>query len=232
MNARFIVVFLFLLLGLAGTAAEPPSPTPRRVLFVDADDPALAEIRSIGERAIDWVAGRMINEASSSIAAHSGADAVAICHLKRLPVTGDLIPALPRVTAIKRTSLRLRNPANAPDAPERLVLERIRQDLAAGLPAPPLLLQCIDNSDATKEWRVYRPVSVTRQCASCHGPAQSHSSELRAILQESYPSDTAVDYSIGEWRGIVRVTVSDMPRAKASTFRETAEREIRSGNGR
>ena len=45
-----------------------------------------------------------------------------VCHLKALPLTGEIIAGMPRSTAVKRTSLKLRNPANAPDEYEQRAL--------------------------------------------------------------------------------------------------------------
>ncbi len=214
-SARSIALRRFVSLAAAlavasAPAAEPTSAAPR-VVFVAPDDPTAAEIRVVGERALAWAAGSIAAEAGSSIASHSLADALAICHLKGVPARGAPLPAHPRITALKRTSLKLRNPANAPDPAEQLALARVAAELAAGRPLPAVLVQRLGQPEAAPEWRVYRPVTVTARCAACHGPADGQSIDLRAALSRLYPADAAVGYAPGEWRGLVRVTVSPPP---------------------
>lgn len=37
------------------------------------------------------------------------------------------------------------------------------------------------------------------------------SPELKARLAERYPDDKALDYTAGQWRGLIRVSISDTP---------------------
>lgn len=214
MHRRLAPVFFFALVASAGASAATSQPADLQAAFVNVDDPAVKEIRRVGERAVVWAANSVGDDASSSFVSYSPAGAVKFCHLKDLPKSGPVLPNLPQITAIKLTSLRLRNPANAPDAAEKLVLEHIRKGIETGGFPPILLMQRIDNPDGTKEWRVYRSLMVKPQCLACHGPAGSQSADLRAVLQDGYPSDAAVGYSAGEWRGVVRATVSEVAPAK------------------
>ena len=146
--------------------------------------------------------------------AKSGAElAVDVCHLKALPLTGEIISGMPRITGVKRTSLRLRNPANAPDAAEQLALKRVEKNIEAGV-MPKVLVQEIDLPGGKSEWRVYRPVGVAQQCVTCHGPPDSFSPGLQARLKQRYPNDQATGYATGQWRGLIRVSVSDAPAAR------------------
>ncbi len=214
MTARtlFLAVFSLAALVAADRPATPP-PTLRQAIFVNPDDPSVREVRRIGETAATWISRRLINEAASSVVVHSPIRGLGVCHLLDLPESGPLLPELPRVTAIKRTSLRLRNPANAPDALEGQALDRIRTSIEAGAPPPPLLLQRVDYANGAREWRVYQPVTVGLQCAACHGLPEAQPENLRAVLRERYPTDAAVGYRWGEWRGLIRVTVADAPAA-------------------
>ncbi|MBK7927605.1 MAG: DUF3365 domain-containing protein [Bryobacterales bacterium] len=44
-------------------------------------------------------------------------------------------------------------------------------------------------------------------CLSCHGPAGSIPPEVKKILTERYPHDTATGYASGEVRGAIAVKV-------------------------
>jgi hypothetical protein len=102
--------------GTTGTAKADGS----TATFVNSDDPAVKDIAQYGFKMIERVGGQMISEVNQELAAREIAHAVGIMHLKGLelpkPVAGK-----PTVTAIKRTSLMLRDPRNAPDAYQALV---------------------------------------------------------------------------------------------------------------
>lgn len=203
------------LAAVPATAASstPSAPAASDSVFVDVDAADVREVRLLGEKAITRVGMSLVSEVSASVSKDGPDKAVEVCHLKALPLTGEIIAGMPRITAVKRTSLKLRNPANAPDEYEQRALERFRRKLEDGAP-PSVLVQRIDHPDTKPEWRVYRPVVVLQQCVTCHGPVENQSPALRATLQQRYPQDQAVGYKLHDWRGLVRVTVGDPPAAK------------------
>lgn len=192
----------------ADTPTAPPAAPPTE--FIDPDSPDAAEVRALGERAINRLAVTLVNEVSVAVAKGGAEKAVDVCHLKALPLTGEILSGMPRITGVKRTSLRLRNPANAPDAAEQLALDRVQRDMEAGK-LPKVLVQRLDLAAGRHEWRVYRPIGIAPQCVTCHGPRESLSTELQARLAKTYPADNATGYQVGQWRGLIRVTVSDPP---------------------
>lgn len=195
-------------------AADPAAPI--QATFVSTDSPEAKPYRDVGDRAIDRFAMTMITEASSSVARDGPVAALAVCHLKNLTNLNGFVSGVPRITDLKLTSLKLRNPANAPDAAEHLALEKVAADLEAGSP-PNLLVQRIDLPGGRHEWRVYKPLAVIRQCMPCHGRADDQSAELTAALHERYPKDDATGYAPGQWRGLIRVTVSEPSEVKPPT---------------
>lgn len=198
---------LGLVTGAALAAADLP---PLAAEFVDPEAAENVEVRDIGERAINRLGLTLVNEVSVAVAKGGAEKAIDVCHLRALPLTGEILAGLPRITGVKRTSLKLRNPANAPDAAEQLALERVEKDLQNGK-LPKVLVQRIDRPGGKPEWRVYRPVGVAPQCVTCHGPRESLSPELLARLTERYPQDQATGYATGQWRGLIRVSVGDAP---------------------
>lgn len=215
MKTRFLLVATLVLVSAAATDSPAPTPAPPVSEFVDPDSPGVAEVRALGERAINRLAFTMVNEVAVTVAKHGTEKAVDMCHLKALPLTGEIISGMPRITAVKRTSLRLRNPANAPDAADQLALERVQKDMEAGT-LPKVLVQRIDLPAGKHEWRIYRPIGVAQQCITCHGARDSFSPDLQARLAKAYPADKATGYSVGQWRGLIRVTVADPPPVPAA----------------
>ena len=202
---------LLVALALAGTTSALAADTSTvSATFVDPDASENREVRDLGERAINRLGITLGNEVAVAVSKVGPSKAVDVCHLKALPLTGEVIAGMPRITAVKRTSLRLRNPANAPDEADRLALERVDKDLQNGV-LPKVLVQRVERLGEKPEWRVYRPIGVAQQCVTCHGPRESLAPDLLARLNERYPTDQATGYATGQWRGLLRVTVADAP---------------------
>jgi hypothetical protein len=213
MKARFYPVVLSLALGLlapiscrAADAADSP-----HFSFVDPDDPALAAIRLVGVRTIDQSGNALLGEVKRVLTTTSPALAVGMFHLKDyklpLPARGE-----PVVTALRRTSLRLRNSSNIPDEADLAALAKIQSELEAGDSVSPLLMQRVIHPDQPVEWRVYRPMVVMKQCLSCHGPDQALAPGVIESLQVFFPRDNAAGYKSGEWRGLIRVSITEVPK--------------------
>ncbi len=179
-----------------------------RMTWVDPDAPEVATIRTLGEAATAALAKRLVGELTAALAQGGPEAAVDVCHIKALPLTAARVPEHPRISAAKRTSLKLRNPANAPDAAERAALAEVAARLARGEKPPAVLVQRIEIPASPRpEWRVYRPVMIQPACLACHGPTETQSTALRAKMHARYPHDAATGYRDGEWRGLMRVTV-------------------------
>lgn len=201
-------LLLPLLLGvsLLGAAAENPAPQ-LKFTWVDASDPLAGAIRQAGENTIQQVGNKLIREVNQLLATKGAEDAIDGLHLKTLPFPAAA-PGQPRVIAVRRTSLRVRNPANAPDSADLAALMSIEKDLVDGNSPPPVLMQHVEASGLMPaEWRVYRPISVMPACLACHGPVESLSPGVKAKLARLYPEDKAVNYAPHDWRGVIRVSL-------------------------
>lgn len=204
-----------LLFGACLLGAAPLTPiTELKFTWADADDPAIADIRKAGESAIQLIGNKLIIEANQVLAAKGAEEAIDVLHLKTL-VLPAAAPGRPHITAVKRTSLRVRQVANAPDNADLAALISIQKDLMDGNSPPRLLVQRVEASGAmAAEWRVYRPISVMASCVVCHGPTDSLLPSVKAKLERLYPEDQAVNYAVHEWRGVIRVSVSTEPAKK------------------
>jgi hypothetical protein len=198
--------------ALPRTLAEESKSTPAlNAVFVNPDAPEAAEIRKVGQEAIDRILNTMVNELRVALARGDLEAAVDVAHLKNVPMTGGRVTTMPRILAIKRTSFRLRSPSNAPDAADQLALDRVIKELASDYGAPRILIQRIDTLNAPPEWRVYSPLGAISTCLKCHGDPDLQPVGLREKLNAQYPTDQATGYRIGEWRGLLRVTVDATP---------------------
>ena len=194
----------------APTAAAPAKPSgPPKIEFVDPMSPAVSALKRHGEAGAGVVSKRLLDALNAALAKGGPESAVAFCQTQAPALTAEKLPNRSPVTAVKRTSLRLRNPANAPDDPERAALDRVAAALAKGEPPPPILIQRILASDTAKpEWRVYKPIVIQAACLVCHGDPAAQPPGLRAALQQHDPADAATGYAAGDWRGLLRLTVT------------------------
>ncbi len=202
-----------LLLLLAGGsfaafgADTPPTTVSPTFTWIDPADPSVAAVRQVGEQTISRVANLLIFEVEHGIAADGIAKTLEMAHLKNL-VLPKPAPGSPRVTAVKRTSLGLRNPANQPDDADRAVLTKINTAIKEGEEVPTLLIQRLEPTAAPVEWRVYRPITTMPVCLNCHGPRRELRPEVRAFLEKNFPQDQATDFAPYQWRGIIRISLA------------------------
>ena len=200
-----------ILAGVAFSVCVHAQDAPRAVIVVPST-PAQIEIQRIGETAIDRLAVSMVNEVRSALGGGEPEDAVDICHLKALPTTpGAIINGMPRILAVKFTSLKLRASEDMPDASDKLALDYIDHALNNGNAAPTVVVQRVDTPDSPPEWRVYKPIGITSNCLVCHGDPAEQSPRLRGKLKAMYPDDQATGFKAHDWRGVIRVTVADAP---------------------
>lgn len=197
-------------------AIAAQSPAPLRAEFVDPAKPEVAAIRQAGQAAVAAVGKKLVTALNTALAAGGPEAAVLVCQTQALPLTAEKLADQPTLVSVKRTSLRLRNSANAPDAAERLALDHVAKLVAAGQPPPPVLVQRIQPSGtAAPEWRVYRPIATKAECLVCHGDPATQSPALRTALQTRYPADAATGYAADQWRGLFRVTIAPAPAPSA-----------------
>ena len=201
-----LLLLLLVIRPAASAAADSTPPGDPIVTWIDPADPSVAAIRRVGEPAIARLGSTLIYEVERTIADKGLAGAVDVLHLKNLALPKP-VPGQPRVTAIKRMSLLIRNPDNAPDAADRAALEKIKAALDEGTDVPKLLIQRLDRPALAPEWRVYQPISTQPQCVKCHGSAESLPPEVQAAITRRFPGDQAVGYSLYSWRGVIRLSL-------------------------
>ncbi len=105
---------------------------------------------------------------------------------------------------VGRTSLKLRNPANAPDEWERSVLESFEERKRAGEdPAKMEYYEAI-HEDGMSELRYMKAIPTAGLCLACHG--EQLDSIVKARLETLYPDDQAVGYQVVDIRGAFTIT--------------------------
>lgn len=131
--------------------------------------------------------------------------------LQALDVCAEVAPEIAerhstdRIT-VRRVSLKVRNPQDAPDDWERAQLLRLEK-LHRDDEIPTEIGRLVESEGGGTSLRWLLPIEVSDLCLRCHGNPSSFEPELRAALAEHYPDDRAVGYERGDFRGAISVTI-------------------------
>ena len=123
-------------------------------------------------------------------------NAVEYCNSAALPIVDSLSKEYN--AKIRRTSLKIRNPANDPTEAEQEVLNNYARMALANQQLSPML---IENEKGDSVF--YAPIKVGALCLKCHGiPGKTLAMEDLATIHSFYPGDAAIGYKEGDFRGI------------------------------
>jgi len=107
--------------------------------------------------------------------------------------------------SVERTSLKLRNPKNAPDQWETAVLQQFEARKKSGENLAKMEFSEITEKDGTKVFRYMKAIPTAKKpCLACHGAKVKPAVE--ASLKELYPEDKARGYKAGDIRGAFTLT--------------------------
>lgn len=179
---------------LACGEARPPAGSP-----VTADSATLVRAR----QAADELGADLLAMLSGELNRGGAAAAIAVCadsaqvRTRRHGAEGVLV---------RRVGTRVRNPGNAPDSVEAVVLDAFAAAIAANRAMPDTAFLAADSTGATMV-RYLRAIRLQEFCIPCHGPADSIAAPVKRILATRYPDDRATGYAVGQLRGAISVTL-------------------------
>ena len=108
---------------------------------------------------------------------------------------------------VGRTALLVRNPANAPDAWERKVLESFAAKLEAGAAPDTLEFSEAVAENGHETFRYMKAIPMAAEpCMACHGTELKP--EIAAEIAKRYPQDKAVGFTPGKLRGAFTVKIA------------------------
>jgi hypothetical protein len=157
--------------------------------------------REQADAAATDLTAKLFTELSRALVEHPPAEAVRICGDVAQRLTADT--AARQRIAVRRTTLRLRNPANRPDDYERRILEAWARPGAQ----PGAHAEVVATPEGGYELRYLRPIVLQPLCTTCHGAPEAMPEAIRAALRERYPDDAATGFRPGDVRGAVSVRV-------------------------
>lgn len=147
-------------------------------------------------------AGQLKGELKSAMKTGGPITAITVCK--------DKAPAIAQALSEKygwrvaRTSLKTRNPDNAPDSWERDVLEKFEERKRSGEAVQPMAFFEEVSENGQASFRFMKAIPTGKVCLSCHG--QAIKPEVIAKLNKDYPQDKARGFKLGDIRGAFTIT--------------------------
>ena len=103
--------------------------------------------------------------------------------------------------SVTRSSHKLRNPANAPDAYTAAVIDEFLARQDAGEKAADMVKAEIVEENGKSVFRMVKAIPTAEVCLACHGGDQVKQPVLDR-LTSLYPQDQARFFNVGEMRGV------------------------------
>ena len=160
-------------------------------------------IKDFGEDASKMLLKELKKELKTALKTKGSVGAIDVCSKKALEITQEVAEEIGDIE-IKRTSFKYRNPKNKPDKYEAEALSFFEKTLRETGKIPPYYIQKING-----EYRYYKPLKVQGVCLTCHGDPKNMDPKVVQKLKELYPEDKAIGYKLGDFRGVIRVTIPE-----------------------
>lgn len=171
-----------------------------------ATDAALKQRAAESRMVVKEFMGELKGELGRAMKAGGPVEAINVCH--------KVAPSIAKAQSVKhgwevgRTSLKTRNPDNAPDAWEKEVLMAFEKRAAAGEnPAEMAHFEVVER-DGKRFFRFMKAIGMPplnkAPCLKCHG--ENIDPNIAAKLDELYPGDMARGYKPGMIRGAFTIT--------------------------
>lgn len=163
------------------------------VMAEEAQDPRIAEAKAI----VKEFATRLQGELKSALQAGGPVAAIEICQEEAPAIAEDLSQG--SQWQVARTSLKTRNPNNAPDAWETEILKQFDARQAAGEDVQPMAHAQVVETAEGKRFRFMKAIPAQDLCLTCHG--RNIDPQVIEALDKAYPEDQARGYTTGDVRG-------------------------------
>ncbi len=172
---------------IAGTASASPDGAERAAQSREL-------VKSFAERLKSELVGAMKSGGPTA--------AIPVCHTAAPAITKE--KAAEKGWTLGRTALRLRNPANMPDAWERAVLEKFGEKVKQGADLAKLEHFETTTQNGKRVFRYMKAIPTQKPCLTCHGSAVS--ADVKEAIRALYPQDQATGFALGELRGAFTIT--------------------------
>jgi hypothetical protein len=178
-NTRYLVALV--LLWTASVAAQDAP--------ASAADPRHAQSRELATALQQALGSRLM----AALGSGGPVAAIEVCHVEAPAIAAGLSASA--AARVGRTTLKVRNPDNAPDQAAREVLERFERQWEGRGATPPEDYTVAADGSA----RYLRGIVTQQLCLVCHGSELAP--DVAAAIRARYPDDAATGYALGTLRG-------------------------------
>lgn len=207
MRAYFCILLTFTTLAACDTGSQRPIETSqiqeemqrREIRHIKEGDLATAALKE-GRQLADTAQAALLNRLQTIIAERGITEAVEYCSTAALPLLDSVAS---EGVNIRRTSLRIRNPKDAPDTLEYQLLDAYAYSAENQQ-------QLNDNLQPLGDtaYLYTKPIMMASPlCLNCHGTENEIAAETRQRLMELYPKDEATGYALGDFRGMWSIKI-------------------------
>jgi hypothetical protein len=166
--------------------------------FAADDASRLAASRDAAKEFMETLKG----ELQAAMKAGGPTNAIEVCNTKAPAIAQEISKA--KGFRIARTSLKTRNPDNAPDAWERKVLEDFEARKRAGEDPMKIEHHEVVTANGKQTFRYMKAIPTAELCLNCHGAKLDP--KVSATLNRLYPKDQATGFNVGDLRGAFTIT--------------------------
>jgi hypothetical protein len=161
-----------------------------------ADKAALIEE---GKGVMMQFGGTLKQELLAAVEAGGLVRGIAVCNVKAPMIAGKVGGATG--WAVARSSHKLRNPKNAPDAFTAAAIDDFLTREAKGEMAADMAKAAIVEENGRQVFRLVKAIPTGKLCLNCHG-GETVKPGVVAALAELYPEDRARGFTEGQMRGV------------------------------
>lgn len=106
--------------------------------------------------------------------------------------------------SVQRISLKNRNIKNYPtEEDDKNILMMIEKNIKDGKDIKPMIIKKISD----KHYKAYKLIFIKPLCIKCHGDTTMLDKEAYNIIKQHYPKDKAINYKVGDFRGVFLVNI-------------------------
>ncbi len=173
------------------------------VLTVPAVAEDTAALGKEGKAAIMEFGGALKGALKTALKEGGPVKAISVCNTEAPEIAAKVSASSGWTVA--RSSHKLRNPKNAPDAFTAAAIEDFLARQAGGEKAETMAKAGIVEEGGKRVFHLVKAIPTGEVCLDCHGGAEVNAM-TEEKLAELYPQDKARGFSVGEMRGVFTLT--------------------------
>ena len=160
------------------------------------------ELKQDAKKAIKTVAGALQTALMQKIKEGGFTNASTFCSTNATSLAKGASKSLKEGIKLKRITDKPRNEMSQASAEDLVVFEEIKTKIANNQEVGMIVKQKSDN-----HYQVYKAIKIQKPCLNCHGDEKTRNKEAYEIISKKYPNDKAINYKLGDFRGVFLVDI-------------------------